>query len=313
MLGLGERIRARARGGAGSITATAVAGGVASLAIAAPAWAATPAITATAGTQFSGTIATFTTDCSAPILPSASINWGDGAPTSIARIATSGTLLTIGGRHTFSHAGDFRGTVSGTYQCASNIANLGAQPIAVSFAAQVAAPPITLRLDALPRLHAGAGFRVALATVFDRNRSATAAGLRAVVDWGDGTSSGATISLTKGHGAIVAAHTYAAAGRDAINVGVEDASGVVAHAVETVHVLAATPVFVRTPIHWGRPAAHGDSTAVLRFRLPSAGTLIATGIGALGRDLVAVHTRVTHAQPLTLVLRTTKAGSRLLA
>jgi len=164
----------------------------------------------------------------------------------------------------------------------------------------------------LPRLHAVSPLRVALATVVDRNRAATAAGLRAVVEWGDGTSSGATISLRHGRGTIVASHTYAAAGRDVINVGVVGATGIAARAVETAHVLAAAPVIVRTPIRWGHPEARGDATAVLRFRLPSAGTLIATGVGALRTDIAVVRTRIARAEPLTLVLTPTRAGHRLL-
>ena len=312
MSGTPPRALHRALCAAGSIAAAALAGAAASLALATPASAATPAITGTAGMQFSGAIATIATDCPAPMLPTASINWGDGARTSSGRIAISGPSLTIGGSHTFARGGVFRGTVSGAYECASLLANLP-RPISVSFTARIAAPPITLRLSKLPRLYAGSPLRIALATVSDRNRAATAAGLRATVDWGDGTSSGATISLRHGRGTIVAAHTYAAARREVINVGVVDSSGIAAHADETVHVFAAAPVIVRTPIRWGHPAARGDATAVLRFRLPSAGTLIATGVGALRADIATVRTRIARAEPLTLVLTPTRAGHRLLA
>jgi hypothetical protein len=296
MAGTPPRALHRALCAAGSISTAALAGAAASLALATPASAATPAITATAGTQYSGAIATIATDCSAPILPTASINWGDGTRTSSGRIAISGTSLTISGSHTFARGGVFRGTISGAYECASQLANLP-QPISVGFTAQVAAPPITLHFSTLPRLHAGSPFRVALATVSDRNRAATAAALRATVDWGDGTSSLATISLRHGRGTIFAAHTYAAAGRDVINVGIVDASGIAAHAFETAHVVAVAPVIIRTPIRWGHPAARGDATAVLRFRLPSAGTLIATGIGALHRDIATFRTRIARAEP----------------
>jgi len=312
MAGTPPRALHRALCTAGSIGTVALAGAAASLALATPASAATPTITATAGTAFSGAVATIATDCSAPILPTASINWGDGTPTSGGRIAISGTSLSFSGTHTFARAGAFRGTISGAYECASLIANLP-QPISVGFTAHVAAPPVTLDLSRLPRLHADSPFRVLLATVLDRNRAATAAGLRATVDWGDGTTARAAILLRHGRGTIFAAHTYAAAGRDVINVGVVDATGIAAHAVERAHILAAAAVVVRTPIRWGHPAARGDATAVLRFRLPSAGTLIATGIGALRTDIAAVRTRIARAEPLTLVLTTTRAGHRLLA
>ena len=91
-----------------ALAAAAVAGGAA-LALVTPALAATPAISATAGRQFSGAVTTVAADCPAPFLPSASINWGDGTRPTSGHIAISGTSLIVTGSHTFSRAGAFTG------------------------------------------------------------------------------------------------------------------------------------------------------------------------------------------------------------
>jgi hypothetical protein len=208
-------------------------------------------IETTAGTSFTGTIATIT-DPSAGNL-TAAVDWGDGSPldnTAQVTRDSNGNLIVVG-THTYSNVGDYHITV--TVNDTSN----GDRGEAVSLADVDRAPPTTtghVRVESVDlNATAGQSFTDAIAVVHAPGASAST--LTVSVNWGDGTAADTTnvqVLPFGTHGAfiITGTHTYAASGQYTVTVTVTDStSGAQASSTSTANVTAApaTPPTTTTP------------------------------------------------------------------
>jgi hypothetical protein len=123
------------RGTEARVLRAVVALGAALLLAVPPASAAGQTISAVAGQQFSGQVASSQTGCSSPSSPSGTIDWGDGS-TSAAQVSVSGSALVISGSHTYAKAATYAGSVTGSYTCTSRTGP-SQSPFNASFTAQV--------------------------------------------------------------------------------------------------------------------------------------------------------------------------------
>ncbi len=201
------------------------------------------------GSTFEVSQTTFT-DTAAPDTDSATIDWGDGSPVetvpaaNISEPAAAGDPGTIDGGHIYGAPGTYTVTVSvddgyGDTQSGSfEVQALDVAPTVVPG----------------PDLHQSPGVPVSLTSTFsDPGFAANGSGVTysATIDWGDGTTSPATVTVTQGSagvptvGTISATHTYARHGNDTITVTVTDSQGLQGSA--TLNALDVPPTVVAGP------------------------------------------------------------------
>lgn len=179
-------------------------------------------VTATEGTAFTGPVATITDlDTSATASEySATIDWGDGTPTSAGTITGTGGNFTVSGTHTYAHAGTF--TVTTVVTDVDTPTNTATATSTATVAAVVTEQPITAAGKNVAATE-GTAFHGKVATVTDPDTSATASEYSATIDWGDGTAiSTGTITGTGGNFTVKGTHTYADEGSYTVTTVVTD-------------------------------------------------------------------------------------------
>lgn len=145
---------------------------------------------------------------------SATINWGDGSSVDAGTVTSeSNGVCTIGGTHTYSENGQDTLTVTAT-------PTAGGSPDTGTTTATIADAPLSVSANAIAGT-AGDTFSGVVATLTDYG------GLRpgaytANVNWGDGSTSAATVDAS---GGVSASHVYANAGSFAFIVTVSDEGG----------------------------------------------------------------------------------------
>jgi hypothetical protein len=177
-------------------------------------------VTSVEGTQFSGMVGTFTdTNPNQPASNfTASINWGDGT-TSAATIAGGNGSFNISGNHIYADEGSFNTTVvvqdqdgeAGTGIASSNVGDA----------------PLSL-ISHTPSFSFAAGVPLAnliLGKFGDANPFGTAGDFEATIDWGDGSTSAATISGNGNAFDITGGHIYANSGTFGVSVSTADVGG----------------------------------------------------------------------------------------
>jgi hypothetical protein len=168
----------------------------------------------------------------------ASINWGDGSPTSGGSIVANGTAgYDILGNHTYARQGTYTVNVTLTDQGTSgstvvggttiNVVSQGpvvSSPSPIASTADVAAAPLTAQgvpvsgLDGVPLAPSATGTSdVLVATFTDTGTIGSASGYTASIKWGDGSTSPATRITSAGtaNGTVFSVfgnHTYASNG-----------------------------------------------------------------------------------------------------
>jgi len=175
----------------------------------------------TEGQNFSGQVATFTD----PSYKSAgqftaTVNWGDGTPSSAGVISKSGFGWQVTGNHVYKFFGTYHATVS--------IKDAGGKSKSVLSTATIA--------DAA--LHAnGRTFTIAqatlgntpqlLATFTDANSFSVAGDFTASISWGDGTTSVGTVKLLAGSRVfdVLGTHKYAAKKKYTVTLTITDSKG----------------------------------------------------------------------------------------
>ena len=171
---------------------------------------------ASAGTPFSGTVATFT-DTTYPNNVagdfSATINWGDGTPTTTGTVGGgSGSAFTVSGSHTYAATGidtvtvvlddDPPGTATATATSTADVTGQFTGQVSLASATEGTALPAS----------------TTVATFTDSNGSDTASDFTATINWGDGTTTAGTVSGSAGAFAVAGGHTYADEGSDTLSV-----------------------------------------------------------------------------------------------
>jgi Domain of unknown function (DUF4214)/PKD domain len=154
---------------------------------------------------------------------SATVDWGDGTPTSTGSISGS----TVSGSHTYAEEGSYPITVTvddldGTFTFGQTAtvgdAALSATPASFSVAKKTT-------------------FTQTVATFTDANPGADVADFTATIDWGDGQTTAGVISVqTSGGFAVQGGHRYDAKGTYPVIVQVQDAGGSVATVIGTARV-----------------------------------------------------------------------------
>jgi outer membrane protein assembly factor BamB len=176
---------------------------------------------ATEGASFSGKVASFDDpDTSATASEySATIDWGDGSPTSSGTISGSGGSFQVDGTHTYTEEGSYKVTVTITdVDDSSNTAtaNSTANVADAALASQCAAPATSLKAYAGPT-----------ATFTDADPNGTSTDYTATIDWGDSSTSAGTVSPGTGSGpyTVSGAHAYSSTGTFTITTTINDVGG----------------------------------------------------------------------------------------
>jgi hypothetical protein len=174
------------------------------------------AISATEGAPVSGTVATFTDDnpdaTSADY--TASIDWGDGSTTSGAVAASAGGF-SVSGSHTYAEEGSDSVHVT--------ITDAGGSTASASLSATVSDAALHATAASNLSLTEGAAFNGTVATFTDDDPAGAVSDYTASIDWGDGTTTTATVGSASGHFTVSGAHTYAEEGSFPISVSIRDA------------------------------------------------------------------------------------------
>ncbi len=155
-------------------------------------------INPTEGQTFSGLIATIDTTTLAPSTFTCTIRWGDGSASTATATGGNG-VYTISGSHTYSFVGNYPVYVT---------AYVGPNPDTGVGEADVAQAPVTVSATTIAE-YENVQFIVEVASFsFNDNQAPNPFGMRASIDWGDGSTSIGTVMGDE----VFAFHTYGSAG-----------------------------------------------------------------------------------------------------
>jgi len=217
---------ARLAAGAGLIALAGLLGVVGLLASTGP--AAASVITAfpvdfsvAEGTQFSGAVATFEDDNSpGPTLTpadfNATIDWGDGSPTTAGMIGSSSAAFTVTGQHTYADEGSFTVTVTINDNPPGTGTATATDTATVSEADSLTGTPVTFSAAA------GTPFTGTVANFSDTLTTNVPGDFTATIDWGDATTTAGTVTGGGGSFAVSGTHTYAGTGTFSVTVTLSD-------------------------------------------------------------------------------------------
>lgn len=170
------------------------------------------------GAPFSGTVATFTDDDpnGMPTQYHATIDWGDGSTSAGTVLSMVKGAFPVSGQHTYTEEGSHTLSVTITDDPAS-VAATG--PVSVGDAA--------VHITSAPAINAieGNSYGGVIAAFTDDNPGAGTGDFSALVDWGDGTATAASVVSTAGGFEVVGSHTYADEGTFFASVSVADDGG----------------------------------------------------------------------------------------
>ena len=177
-------------------------------------------ITATEGTAFSGTVATFS-DPGSPDAAgnfSATIDWGDGT-TDAGTITGSGGDFTVSGSHTYADEGA-ASNISVTVKEIDANFTIGPNPDSVSVVEGDTLTPTPLTFTPTEGLTSGA----IVGAFSDSYTANTAADFTATIDWGDGTVTAGVVTGGSGSFFVLGNHSYTDEGSFPVTVTVTDDS-----------------------------------------------------------------------------------------
>ncbi len=175
-------------------------------------------ISATEGASFSGTVATFTDPDTAATASeySATINWGDGSPTSSGTISGGGGSFTVSGTHTYAEEGTYTTTIVVTdTDTASNTAT-------ATGSAKVADAALTAKCGDAVVTNPFAGV---VQRFTDADPAGTVTDYGSTINWGDSTTSTGVVSPDGSGFKVSGAHVYASSGYYTITVTTADVGG----------------------------------------------------------------------------------------
>ena len=183
---------------------------------------ATP-ITAYASAPFAGQVATFTVGSSvAPVANfTAQVNWGDGTTDSgtVSQPGGPGTPYEVADGHTYNSFGTYTLTIDVT----DTSAPAGYDSQSASETVDVTAPAVSITPDTLPVQVVGTPFSGEVATFTSSVPTVGLGSYSVSLDWGDGTTSAATVTQPGGPGTpfdVSGSHTYATSANYSITVAV---------------------------------------------------------------------------------------------
>ena len=224
--------------------AALVAAGVSLVLAAAAGQAAATAITAfpadfsvAEGTAFNGTVATFSDDNAAatPADFTASIDWGDGSPTTAGTIVSSSAAFAVSGQHTYVDEGSFTATVTISDVSPGTGTATATDTATVTENDSLSGTPVSFAALA------GTVVTTTVANFTDTLTGNVPGDFTATVDWGDATTTAGTVSGGSGAFSVSGTHTYAGTGTFSVTVTLsDDAPGTAtAMVTSTAHVAGA--------------------------------------------------------------------------
>jgi PKD repeat protein len=168
--------------------------------------------------SYDGAVATFEDDDpnAGPADFTATIDWGDGSPTTPGTIAFNSGAFVVLGQHTYADEGSFTVTVTISDQPPGTGTATAASTATVNEADVLSGTPRTFSAPA------GVSFTGTVADFTDTLTGNVASDFTATIDWGDATTSGGTVSGGSGAFQVSGTHTYAAAGTYAVQVTLSD-------------------------------------------------------------------------------------------
>ena len=204
-------------------------------------------LTATEGSAFSGTVASFTDPDPNGTAGeyAASINWGDGHTSSGVVLGVTGGPFAVTGTHTYTEEGSYTATVSVNDTGNSYVKGTVMDSVAVADAALSAGSPMTVSAVE------GAAFSGVVGTFTDAFSGAPLSDYSGTIDWGDGSTSAATFAGS-GPVRVSGTHTYEEEGSYPITAQVADDGGSTATITGTVNTadaaLTGGPVLALTAV-----------------------------------------------------------------
>lgn len=156
----------------------------------------------------------------------ATIDWGDGSPTTVGTITGSNGVFSVEGGHTYADEGNFTVTANVVRTSDATVSSDN-QTVVVNDSDSLTAHGTALIAPA------GQAFTHEVATFSDTDLAALAGEFVATIDWGDGTTTPGTIAGSNGSFAVTGSHTYATTSPDTITVTMEDPSPGIAVATAT--------------------------------------------------------------------------------
>jgi hypothetical protein len=187
---------------------------------------------------------------------SATIDWGDGTTTPGTVTSDNKNGFILSGSHTYAEEGKY------TFNVVLKDSDLAASNKSVAI--NVADAPLTATGTASITSSEGLSIPVTtLATFTDSDPMGTLLDYTAIVSWGDGTSSNATITADPSGGwDVMAGHTFVEGGNSGISVTISDAGG--------------ASVSVTDPSNVADPALHATGTSFSLVEGSSTSNLVAT-------------------------------------
>jgi hypothetical protein len=174
-------------------------------------------IAATAGTTFSGTVATFTDGDPAGAIADfvATINWGDGSSSTGTVSAASGAFA-VSGTHSYASTGNF--------PLAVTIRDTGGSHIDTTGTAEVSGV-VGETLNGVGL--AVSGFELSPLTngpvaTFTSSNPQPVSAFTVTIHWGDGTSSAGVVTLSNNQYTVVGSHTYGEEGNYTVGIEISD-------------------------------------------------------------------------------------------
>jgi hypothetical protein len=191
-------------------------------------------ISSVEGGSFSGVVASFTDANPGAGLGdfSATISWGDGTSSTGIVSANNFGGFDVSGSHSYG--------IEGTLGFSVTITDKGGSAATATGAANVADAPLSATGVSLTEIQ-GVAFTEVVASFTDANLLGAVTDFKAIISWGDGTSSNGTVSPNgAGSFSVVASHTYTLGGSFSVTVQIFDAGGASATANSSVKVIGMT-------------------------------------------------------------------------
>jgi len=167
---------------------------------------------------FNGAVATFEDDnpAATPADFTATIDWGDGSPTTAGTIGSSSGAFVVLGQHTYDDEGSFTATVTIADAAPGTGTATATDTATVGEADVLSGTPTTFSVPS------GVSFTTTVASFSDTLTTAVAGDFTATVDWGDATTSAGTVSGGSGSFQVSGTHTYAGTGTFPVMVTLSD-------------------------------------------------------------------------------------------
>ena len=178
-------------------------------------------ISATEGSGFTGTVASFTDPNGGEPASqyTATIDWGDGSTSAGQISGPTGGPFTVSGSHTYTEEGNYTVTVTVTnvdYSADQGVSQSAATIADAALSSSCAAPS-----------NSAQAFSGPTATFSDGDPNGMTSDYSATIDWGDGSSSAGAISPGTGSGpySVSGTHAYSSTGPFTITTTIDDAGG----------------------------------------------------------------------------------------